>query len=130
LISTPSSSNSTTSPSSNHSFASSNATSYIVSSISCIVNHKSQIRIIDSEANDHVCSSLHWFSSYYKIIYMGSLVIELCSVMEGLKHAWMFGFEAVELHVDSQVVVKMLTGGEIISSSALKLVQLICWLLH
>jgi len=57
-------------------------------------------------------------------------VVEFCGLMQGLKHAWKFGFEAVELHVDSKVVIKMHAGGEIISSSTLNLVQWIRWLFH
>lgn len=38
-----------------------------VPSLSYYLYINSNFWIVDSGANDHVCSSLHWFSSYYKI---------------------------------------------------------------
>jgi hypothetical protein len=41
--------------------------SSIHSIVSCSIQSNSQFWLIDSGANDHICSSLDWFSSYYKI---------------------------------------------------------------
>jgi hypothetical protein len=40
---------------------------YIHSIVSCSIQVDSKFWLIDSGANDHICSSLDWFSSYYKI---------------------------------------------------------------
>lgn len=43
------------------------STSGIQSAISCSLNSNSEFWIIDSGANDHICSSIHLFHSVYKI---------------------------------------------------------------
>jgi hypothetical protein len=41
--------------------------SSVHSIVSCSIQTDSKFWLIDSGANDHICSSLEWFSSYYKI---------------------------------------------------------------
>jgi hypothetical protein len=41
--------------------------SLVHSVVSCSIQSNSQFWLIDSGANDHICSSLDWFSSYYRI---------------------------------------------------------------
>jgi hypothetical protein len=41
--------------------------SSVHSIVSCSIQTDSKFWLIDSGANDHICSSLDWFSSYYKI---------------------------------------------------------------
>jgi hypothetical protein len=71
----PAASSSVPSSSTNHISASSmthgpspnESSSGIVCTNSISLHHKNDIWIIDSGANDHVCSSIQFFSSYYKI---------------------------------------------------------------
>lgn len=67
---------STTNPSSNHISNSiahighspiENSGSSQIPILLCSMHITSPFWIIDSGANDHVCSSLHWFSSYHQI---------------------------------------------------------------
>jgi hypothetical protein len=41
--------------------------SFVHSVVSCSIQSNSQFWLIDSGANDHICSSLDWFGSYYRI---------------------------------------------------------------
>jgi len=61
--SSPSSANLIHAPSSSNSFTPSG----ISSIFSCSLQSKSDLWLLDSGANEHIVSSLHWFTSYHKI---------------------------------------------------------------
>lgn len=43
------------------------STSGISSVIVCSISNRSHMRLLDLGANDHICFSLHFFESFYKI---------------------------------------------------------------
>ncbi|MCI17069.1 ribonuclease H protein, partial [Trifolium medium] len=65
-----------------------------------------------------------WLGGFSKFVgSCSACVAEFWGVLEGFKYAWNLGFRFVELHIDSQVVVKMIQDDGIASSSCWSLVR-------
>jgi ribonuclease HI len=65
-----------------------------------------------------------WLGGFSKFVgSCSACVAELWGVLEGLKYAWNLGFRLVELHIDSQVVVKIIQEDGTTSSSCWSLVR-------
>jgi ribonuclease HI len=71
-----------------------------------------------------------WLGGFSKFIgNCSAYVAELWGVLEGLKYAWNLGFRRVELHIDSQIVVKIIQEETRVSSSCWSLLRRIRQLL-